>query len=42
MGASVGLMVSKLDWQSEFEFHWIAHSYSLVPHLNKNLSKLLQ
>ena len=38
-------MVSKLDWQtytSEFESHWVPHSYGLVPHLSKKLSKLLQ
>ena len=37
-------MVSKLDWQtskSEFESHWVPHSYGLVQHLSKTLSKLL-
>ena len=37
-------MVSKLDEQnftSEFEPHWMPHSYGLVPHLTKKLSKLL-
>ena len=35
-------MVSKLDKQtytSEFESHWVAFSYGLVPHLSKKLSK---
>ena len=27
---------------SEFDSHWVPHSYSLVPHMNKLLSKLLQ
>ena len=25
---------------SEFKSHWVSHSYGLVPHLSKNLSKL--
>ena len=25
----------------EFEFHWVPHSYGLVPHLSKKLSKLI-
>ena len=25
---------------SEFESHWVLHSYGLVPHQNKKLSKL--
>ncbi len=36
--------MSKLDWQtykSVFESHWEPHSYGLVPHLSKKLSKLL-
>ena len=43
-GASVGIMVSKLVWQtygSELESHWVAHSFGLVPHLDRKLSKLL-
>ena len=43
MGASGGVMVSKLDEQtytSEFESHWVPLSYGLVPHLSKMLSKL--
>ena len=43
-GTSGGKMVSKLDKQtfiSEFESNWVLHSYCLVPHLNKKLSKLL-
>ena len=38
-----GVMVSKLDEQtftSEFDFHQVLHSYSLVPHLSEKLSKL--
>ena len=37
-------MVSNLDlqtWKGEFEFYWVLHSFSLVPHLSKKLSKLL-
>ena len=37
-------MVSKLDLQtymSEFESHWLSHSYGLVPHLSKKLCKLM-
>ena len=43
-GASGGVMVNKQDKQtymSEFEFQWVPLSYSLVPHLTKNLSELL-
>ena len=43
MGASGSVMVSKLDlktYTSEFESHWVPHSYGLVPHLSKKLSKL--
>ena len=42
-GASGSVTVSKLDLQtytSEFESHWVPHSYGLVPHLSKKLSKL--
>ena len=41
--ASGSVMVSKLDLQtytSEFKSHWVPHSYGLVPHLSKKLSKL--
>ena len=44
LGALGGVMVSKLDYQSftsEFDSHWVPHSYGLVPHLNKKLSKFL-
>ena len=37
-------MVNKLDYQtltSEFESHWVPHSFGLVSHLGKILSKLL-
>ena len=37
-------MVSKLNLQtytSEFESHWVPHSYDLVLRLSKNLRKLL-
>ena len=43
VGASGSVIVSKLDLQtytSEFESHWVPHSYGLVPHLSKKLSKL--
>ena len=43
MGASDGVIVSKLDLQiytSELESHWVRHSYGLVSHLSKKLSKL--
>ena len=43
MGASSGVMVYKLDYQtvtSEFESHLMLDSYSRVPHLSKMLSKL--
>ena len=39
-----GVMVSKLDKQtytSEFESHWVPHSFGLVPHRSKELRKLL-
>ena len=42
-GASGSVMVSKLDLQtytSEFKSHCVSHSYGLVPHLSKKLSKL--
>ena len=38
------VMVSKLDKQaftSEFESHWMSHSFGFVPHQSKMLSKLL-
>ena len=44
LDASGSVVVSKLDKQtcrSEFESHWVPHSFSLVPHLSKKLSKLL-
>ena len=44
-GTSGSVMVSKLDLQtytSEFESHWVPHSYGFVPHLSKKLSKLPQ
>ena len=43
LGASGSVMVCKLDLQtytSEFESHWVPHSYGLVPYLSKKLSKL--
>ena len=43
-GASGSVVVSKLDKQtckSEFESHWVPHSFGLVPHVSKKLSKLL-
>ena len=45
IGASAGVMVSKLDEQvfmSEFDSHWVPHSYGLVPHQSKKLSKTQQ
>ena len=42
-GTSDVVMVCNLDKQtytSEFESHWVSHSYGLVPHLSKKLSKL--
>ena len=39
-----GVMVSKMDKQaftSELDSHWVPHSFGLVPHLSKKLSKLL-
>ena len=44
ISTSSGVMVSKLDEQtfmSEFESHWVPHSYGLMQHLSKKLSKLL-
>ena len=44
LGASCCVMVNKLDLQTcknEFESHRVPHSYGLVPHLSKRLSKLL-
>ena len=44
MGASSGVMVSKLDYQTflnEFVSHWVPHSYGFVPHLSKILWQLL-
>ena len=44
LGSSGGVMASKLGKQtflSEFVYHWVPHSYGLVPHLNKPFSKLL-
>ena len=32
-----GVMVSKLD-TSEFESHWVPHSFGLVPHRSKRAS----
>ena len=40
---TVGEMINKLDYHaftSEFECQWVLHSYGLVPHLDKKLSKL--
>ena len=42
-GASGVVMFCNVDKQtytSEFESHWVPHSYGLVPHLSKKLSKL--
>ena len=44
MGVSDGVVVRGLDQQtlmSKLEFHWVLHSYGLVPYLSKKLSKLL-
>ena len=44
MNISGGVIVSKIDDQTyttEFEFHWVLHSYGLVLHLSKKQSKLL-
>ena len=44
-GTSGGVTVSKLDSQtytSEFESHWVPHSFGLVPHRSKELCELLQ
>ena len=38
------VMVGRLDkqtWKSEFVSYWVSHSFGLVPHLSKKLSKLL-
>ena len=43
VGTPGGVMVSKLDKQtfmSEFDSHWVSHSYDVVPHQRKKLSKL--
>ena len=43
-GTSGGVMVSKLDSQtytSEFESHWVPHSFGLVLNRSKDLRKLL-
>ena len=43
-GALGSVVVSKLDKQtckSEFESHWVPHSFGFVPNLSKKLSKLL-
>ena len=44
-GSALGsVVVNKLDqktYANVFESHWMPHSYSLVPHLSKKLSKLL-
>ena len=43
-GTSGGVMVSKLDQQtytSEFESHWVPHSFGLVLNRSKELRKLL-
>ena len=37
--SSDGKMVSKLDYMSDFESHWVSLSCGLVPHLSKKLSK---
>ena len=37
-------MITKVDYQtftSEFDSHWVAHSYGIVPHPSKQLSELL-
>ena len=44
VGTSGDVMVSKPDkrtYTSEFESHWVPHSYGHVPRLSKELSKLL-
>ena len=44
LGTSGGVMVSKLDSQtytSEFESHWVPHSFGLVLNRSKDLRKLL-
>ncbi len=43
-GTSDSVMVCKLDKQtftSQVKSHWVPHSYSIVPHPSKKLSKLL-
>ena len=40
MGASGGIMVSNVDlktYTSQFESHWVHHSYGLAPHKTKSL-----
>ena len=42
-GTSGSVMFSKVEQQtytSEFESHWLPHSYVLGPHLSEKLSKL--
>ena len=44
LGTFGGVTVSKLDLQtytSEFESHWVPHSFGLVPRRTKELRKLL-
>ena len=44
LGTSGGVMVSKLDSQtytSEFESHWVPHSFGLVLNRSKDLRNLL-
>ena len=43
-GTSNGVLISTLDYQpftSEFEYHWVSHSYGLLSHLCKKLTKFL-
>ena len=45
LGASSGVMVSKLDWKaftSEFLSHWMLYSYGLVPYQSKKKKKKLK
>ena len=45
LGALARVMVCQIvlqTSQSEFEFHWMPYSFGLVPHLNKELRKLVQ
>ena len=42
-GTFGGVMVNKLNYQtytSEFESHWVPHSFGLVPQRSKELRKL--